>query len=140
MSTGVQEKLGIMNGGCVFAVFGYQAARGDELSFSVGARLHVLRKGDDSEREWWWSRDPQGREGYVPRNLLGVSLRTSTLHRYYLPPKVKGLIQKKQINQLKQFILNSGQRLRCLSEYRDRWQRQVSVDRVQTHIQNNRNR
>lgn len=70
---GVQEKLGIMNGGLVYAVFSYAAARADELSFSSGARLAVLRKGDDSEREWWWCRDARAREGYVPRNLLGVT-------------------------------------------------------------------
>lgn len=71
---GVQEKLGIMNNGLVYAVFSYSAARGDELSFDTGARLQVLRKGDDNEREWWWCRDDSAREGYVPRNLLGVSL------------------------------------------------------------------
>ncbi|GBP79648.1 Apoptosis-stimulating of p53 protein 1 [Eumeta japonica] len=67
----VQEKLGIMNGGIVYAVFAYNAARADELSFAAGARLRVLRKGDESEREWWWCRDDAGDEGYVPRNLLG---------------------------------------------------------------------
>ncbi|KAL0878508.1 hypothetical protein ABMA27_003601 [Loxostege sticticalis] len=74
----VQEKLGIMNNGLVYAVFSYAAARGDELSFSGGARLHVLRKGDDAEREWWWCRDDTGREGYVPRNLLGLYPRVTT--------------------------------------------------------------
>ncbi|XP_060804210.1 apoptosis-stimulating of p53 protein 1 isoform X3 [Amyelois transitella] len=74
----VQEKLGIMNNGLVYAVFSYTASRSDELSFSTGARLHVLRKGDDSEREWWWCRDDQGHEGYVPRNLLGLYPRVTT--------------------------------------------------------------
>ncbi|XP_013136289.1 PREDICTED: apoptosis-stimulating of p53 protein 1 isoform X4 [Papilio polytes] len=74
----VQEKLGIMNSGAVFAVFSYGAARGDELSFECGARLHVLRKGDDSEREWWWCRDDAAREGYVPRNLLGLYPRVTS--------------------------------------------------------------
>ncbi|XP_013172934.1 PREDICTED: apoptosis-stimulating of p53 protein 1 isoform X3 [Papilio xuthus] len=73
----VQEKLGIMNNGLVYAVFSYSAARGDELSFESGARLHVVRKGDDSEREWWWCRDDSGREGYVPRNLLGLYPRVT---------------------------------------------------------------
>lgn len=73
-AAGVQEKLGIMNGGTVYGVFAYTAARGDELTFDVGARLQVLRKGDDSEREWWWCRGDE-REGYAPRNLLGVSRR-----------------------------------------------------------------
>lgn len=70
---GVQEKLGIMNNGLVYSVFSYSASRSDELSFDTGARLQVLRKGDDNEREWWWCRDDAGNEGYVPRNLLGVS-------------------------------------------------------------------
>lgn len=73
----VQEKLGIMNGGCVYAVFAYVAARGDELSFPMGGRLQVLRKGDDSEREWWWCRDRDMAEGYVPRNLLGLYPRVT---------------------------------------------------------------
>ncbi|XP_063385187.1 apoptosis-stimulating of p53 protein 2-like isoform X2 [Cydia fagiglandana] len=73
----VQEKLGIMNNGLVYGVFSYTAARPDELSFETGARLQVLRKGDDSEREWWWCRDDTGREGYVPRNLLGLYPRVT---------------------------------------------------------------
>ncbi|XP_050668809.1 apoptosis-stimulating of p53 protein 2 isoform X2 [Leptidea sinapis] len=73
----VQEKLGIMNGGIVYAVFSYAAARNDELSFESGARLQVLRKGDDNEREWWWCKDDSGHEGYVPRNLLGLYPRVT---------------------------------------------------------------
>ncbi|KAJ0176141.1 hypothetical protein K1T71_008315 [Dendrolimus kikuchii] len=73
----VQEKLGIMNNGLVYAVFSYTAARNDELSFETGARLQVLRKGDDNEREWWWCCDDNGHEGYVPRNLLGLYPRVT---------------------------------------------------------------
>ncbi|CAK1543087.1 unnamed protein product [Leptosia nina] len=72
----VQEKLGIMNSGIVYAVFSYTASRSDELSFESGARLQVLRKGDDNEREWWWCRD-DAHEGYVPRNLLGLYPRVT---------------------------------------------------------------
>jgi len=72
ISIGVQEKLGIMNNGAVYAVFSYEAHNQDELTFDDGDRIIVLRKGDDTEREWWWSRIDD-REGYVPRNLLGVS-------------------------------------------------------------------
>lgn len=61
-----------MNSGVVYAVFGYEAHNQDELKFDNGDRIVVLRKGDDAEREWWWSRIDD-REGYVPRNLLGVS-------------------------------------------------------------------
>ncbi|XP_039293647.1 apoptosis-stimulating of p53 protein 1 isoform X4 [Nilaparvata lugens] len=67
----VQEKLGILNNGAVFAVFSYEAHQADELSFGEGDRLVVLRKGDEWEREWWWTRLGD-REGYVPRNLLGL--------------------------------------------------------------------
>ncbi|XP_066603537.1 apoptosis-stimulating of p53 protein 2 isoform X2 [Prorops nasuta] len=67
----VQEKLGIMNNGQVFAVFDYEAQHNDELSLKNGDSLVVLRKGDDNEREWWWSKLGH-REGYVPRNLLGL--------------------------------------------------------------------
>lgn len=71
---GIQEKLGILNGGEVSAVFSYDAQQMDELNFDVNDRLTILRKGDDAEREWWWARMESGQEGYVPRNLLGVSL------------------------------------------------------------------
>jgi len=61
-----------MNNGVVYSVFAYEAHNQDELTFDDGDRIVVLRKGDDAEREWWWSRIDD-REGYVPRNLLGVS-------------------------------------------------------------------
>ncbi|XP_020282091.1 putative mediator of RNA polymerase II transcription subunit 26 isoform X3 [Pseudomyrmex gracilis] len=67
----VQEKLGIMNNGQVYAVFDYEAQHADELSLKNGDSLIVLRKGDDNEREWWWSKLGH-KEGYVPRNLLGL--------------------------------------------------------------------
>ena len=41
-------------------------------------RLVVVRKGDEVEKEWWWSRHQDredAREGYIPRNLLGLYLR-----------------------------------------------------------------
>ncbi|XP_061173781.1 apoptosis-stimulating of p53 protein 1-like isoform X2 [Saccostrea echinata] len=67
----IQEKLGILNGGVVYAVFDYEAKNKDELSFSVNDEITVLRKGDDVEKEWWWSRMGD-KEGYIPRNLLGL--------------------------------------------------------------------
>ncbi|XP_039481020.1 apoptosis-stimulating of p53 protein 1 isoform X2 [Drosophila santomea] len=68
----IQEKLGILHSGDVYAVFSYEAQNGDELSFHVNEPLIVLRKGDDAENEWWWARNAAGEEGYVPRNLLGL--------------------------------------------------------------------
>lgn len=73
----IQEKLGILNSGEVYAVFSYDAQQPDELSFSVNDKLTVIRKGDESEREWWWAKDCNGREGYIPRNLLGFFPRVT---------------------------------------------------------------
>ncbi|XP_061389117.1 apoptosis-stimulating of p53 protein 2 [Musca vetustissima] len=68
----IQEKLGILHGGEVYAVFSYEAQNSDELTFTVNDRLIILRKGDDAESEWWWAKNEQNEEGYVPRNLLGL--------------------------------------------------------------------
>uniref|UniRef100_A0A3Q1BFW8 SH3 domain-containing protein n=1 Tax=Amphiprion ocellaris TaxID=80972 RepID=A0A3Q1BFW8_AMPOC len=74
---GVQEKLGVMNKGLVYALWDYTAQQSDELSFSEGDTLTVLRRRDDTETEWWWAR-LNDREGYVPRNLLGVREQSRT--------------------------------------------------------------
>lgn len=68
---GVQEKLGVMNKGTVYTLWEYKAQNPDELSFSEGDAITILRRQDDSETEWWWAR-LEDKEGYVPRNLLGV--------------------------------------------------------------------
>lgn len=68
----MEEKLGKSNHGVVYAVYSFTAQNDDELSFSSGEKLTVLRKGDDVESLWWYSRF-QKKEGYVPRNYLGVS-------------------------------------------------------------------
>lgn len=69
-----------MNKGLVYALWDYVAQQADELSFSEGDSLTILRRRDDTETEWWWAR-LNDREGYVPRNLLGVrrTQDTSTL-------------------------------------------------------------
>ncbi|KAL5009244.1 hypothetical protein ScPMuIL_014825 [Solemya velum] len=66
----IQEKLGIMNNGVVFAVFDYSSQNQDELNLQIGDRVEILRKGDENEMEWWWAK--LGEDGYVPRNLLGL--------------------------------------------------------------------
>uniref|UniRef100_A0A667XJP3 Protein phosphatase 1, regulatory subunit 13Ba n=1 Tax=Myripristis murdjan TaxID=586833 RepID=A0A667XJP3_9TELE len=76
---GVQEKLGVMNKGSVYALWDYTSQQADELSFSEGDALTVLRRRDDTETEWWWAR-LNDREGYVPRNLLGVRNHTAARH------------------------------------------------------------
>ncbi|XP_059209446.1 apoptosis-stimulating of p53 protein 1-like isoform X1 [Centropristis striata] len=77
---GVQEKLGVMNKGLVYTLWDYTAQQADELSFSEGDALTVLRRRDDTETEWWWAR-LNDREGYVPRNLLGLYPRIKPRQR-----------------------------------------------------------
>jgi len=65
--------LGMANNGRVYAVANYNASSVDEVSFSAGDQLTVLHRGDEKETAWWWTRHPDGMEGYVPQNLLAVS-------------------------------------------------------------------
>ncbi|KAM4632729.1 protein phosphatase 1, regulatory subunit 13Bb isoform 3-T3 [Polymixia lowei] len=77
---GVQEKLGVMNKGTVYALWEYEAQSSDELSFSEGDAITILRRQDDSETDWWWARLDDN-EGYVPRNLLGLYPRIKPRQR-----------------------------------------------------------
>lgn len=65
--------MGIMNKGVVYALWDYGAQNEDELSIKGGDCMTVLRREDEEEIEWWWAQ-LSDREGYVPRNLLGVGL------------------------------------------------------------------
>uniref|UniRef100_A0A8D3BH86 SH3 domain-containing protein n=1 Tax=Scophthalmus maximus TaxID=52904 RepID=A0A8D3BH86_SCOMX len=69
---GVQEKMGVMNRGVVYALWDYEPQGGDELGFGEGDCMTVLRREDEVETDWWWARCGD-HEGYIPRNLLGVS-------------------------------------------------------------------
>ncbi|XP_076867676.1 apoptosis-stimulating of p53 protein 2a isoform X3 [Brachyhypopomus gauderio] len=77
---GVQEKMGIMNRGVVYALWDYGSEEGDELQFGEGDCMTVLRREDEDEVEWWWARMGD-REGYVPRNLLGLYPRIKPRQR-----------------------------------------------------------
>uniref|UniRef100_A0A8D0XTE1 Protein phosphatase 1 regulatory subunit 13B n=1 Tax=Sus scrofa TaxID=9823 RepID=A0A8D0XTE1_PIG len=77
---GVQEKLGVMNKGVVYALWAYDAQNSDELSFHEGDALTILRRKDESETDWWWARLGD-REGYVPKNLLGLYPRIKPRQR-----------------------------------------------------------
>lgn len=61
-----------MNRGVVYALWNYEPKNEDELGFSEGDCMTVLGRENDVETEWWWARCGD-REGYIPRNLLGVS-------------------------------------------------------------------
>ena len=68
----LQENFGINSNGRVRALYSYAADEQDELSFECGEELVVLKRGDATEREWWWAENMKGETGYIPRNLLGV--------------------------------------------------------------------
>ena len=66
----------MINNGLVFALYDYQSnqSNSDELEFKEGDRLNVIRRGDQNENEWWWTKhQSSNQEGYVPRNYLGVN-------------------------------------------------------------------
>ncbi|XP_061481067.1 apoptosis-stimulating of p53 protein 2 isoform X2 [Rhineura floridana] len=77
---GVQEKMGIMNKGVVYALWDYEAQNDDELSMKGGDCMTVLRREDEEEIEWWWAQ-LNDTEGYVPRNLLGLYPRIKPRQR-----------------------------------------------------------
>ncbi|XP_077476773.1 apoptosis-stimulating of p53 protein 1-like isoform X2 [Stigmatopora argus] len=77
---GVQEKLGVMNKGLVYTLWDYTGQQSDELTFNEGDALTILRRRDDTETEWWWARLGD-REGYIPRNLLGLYPRIKPRQR-----------------------------------------------------------
>ncbi|XP_068110418.1 apoptosis-stimulating of p53 protein 1 isoform X2 [Hyperolius riggenbachi] len=77
---GVQEKLGVMNKGMVYALWDYEAQNPDELSFRESDALTILRRKDDVETDWWWARF-NDKEGFVPKNLLGLYPRIKPRQR-----------------------------------------------------------
>ncbi|KAK7907834.1 hypothetical protein WMY93_016446 [Mugilogobius chulae] len=77
---GVQEKMGVMNKGTVYALWDYEGQNQDELSFKEGDPITILRRQDDSETDWWWAK-LEDSEGYVPRNLLGLYPRIKPRQR-----------------------------------------------------------
>ncbi|XP_077179912.1 apoptosis-stimulating of p53 protein 1 isoform X5 [Paroedura picta] len=77
---GVQEKLGVMNKGVVYALWDYEAQNNDELSFHEGDAITILRRKDDNETDWWWAR-LNDKEGYVPKNILGLYPRIKPRQR-----------------------------------------------------------
>ena len=74
--TGVQEKMGIMNRGVVYGLWDYDKEGIDELCFLEGDCMTIVRREDEDEVEWWWARIGN-MEGYIPRNLLGVSAKSN---------------------------------------------------------------
>jgi len=67
----VQDKLGHVRHGQVYGLFDYKAENEDELSFSDGDLLTIVRRGDDIEEKWWFAR-LNGQSGYIPQNFIGL--------------------------------------------------------------------
>lgn len=70
-----KENVGRMSSGLVHALYDYTAENDDELNFHCGDTLTIVRRGDTTEKEWWWARHRNGQTGYVPCNLIGVSVK-----------------------------------------------------------------
>ncbi|XP_049632377.1 apoptosis-stimulating of p53 protein 2 isoform X2 [Suncus etruscus] len=77
---GVQEKMGIMNRGVIYALWDYEPQNDDELPMKEGDCMTIIRREDEDEIEWWWAR-LNDKEGYVPRNLLGLYPRIKPRQR-----------------------------------------------------------
>ncbi|TRZ07800.1 hypothetical protein HGM15179_019307 [Zosterops borbonicus] len=69
--TEVEQGMGVLNSGVVYALWDYSAEFGDELSFREGEPVTVLRREPPEELDWWWG-SLYGHEGYVPRNYFGL--------------------------------------------------------------------
>uniref|UniRef100_A0A9L0ILN1 Protein phosphatase 1 regulatory subunit 13 like n=1 Tax=Equus asinus TaxID=9793 RepID=A0A9L0ILN1_EQUAS len=67
----VEQSMGLMHNGVVYALWDYSAEFGDELSFREGESVTVLRRDGPEETDWWWAA-LHGQEGYVPRNYFGL--------------------------------------------------------------------
>ncbi|CAF1060552.1 unnamed protein product [Adineta ricciae] len=77
----IQSDLGVINDGLVYALYDYQPSIDmiDELEFKSGDRLKILRREDENECQWWWAKhDKTKKEGYVPRNYLGLYPRVQS--------------------------------------------------------------
>ncbi|XP_071656863.1 relA-associated inhibitor [Patagioenas fasciata] len=69
--TGVEQGMGVLNRGVVYALWDRPAALPDELSFREGDSVTVLRRPPPPELDWWWG-SLSGHQGYVPRNYFGL--------------------------------------------------------------------
>ncbi|CAI2353849.1 unnamed protein product [Caenorhabditis sp. 36 PRJEB53466] len=65
------NSTGTINGGKVYAAYGYEAELEDELSFDAGDQLTVLEK-DAVDKNWWTCKKANGEKGQVPRTYLAL--------------------------------------------------------------------
>nr|XP_028597749.1 relA-associated inhibitor isoform X2 [Podarcis muralis] len=76
----VEQNMGLMNNGVVYALWDYSAEFSDELSFREGEPVTVLRHDNPDETDWWWA-SLYGQEGYVPKNYFGLFPRVRPQQR-----------------------------------------------------------
>ncbi|XP_068766645.1 relA-associated inhibitor [Struthio camelus] len=67
----VEQSMGVLNSGVVYALWDYSAELDDELSFREGEPVTVLRRDPPEQLDWWWG-SLYGHEGYVPKNYFGL--------------------------------------------------------------------
>ncbi|KAJ1106678.1 hypothetical protein NDU88_004079, partial [Pleurodeles waltl] len=67
----VEQSMGLVNNGIVYALWDHITEESDELSFRQGDTVTILRRDGQDETEWWWA-SLYGREGYIPRNYFGL--------------------------------------------------------------------
>ncbi|XP_061104837.1 relA-associated inhibitor-like [Conger conger] len=66
---GVEEAMGVENGGVLYALWEYPAQAPDELSFLEGDTVTVKNKQGGAE---WWRASLGNREGFVPSNYFAL--------------------------------------------------------------------
>lgn len=63
------SQIGVLNGGLVYSLFSYTARDSDEMSFTEGERLTVVKRNDNG---WWEAEKGQGTRGLIPANYIGL--------------------------------------------------------------------
>ena len=72
----MEQGLGQLNGGVVFALFSRPKEEEEELSLSEGEKLVVMDAGMD---KWWKARNGRGQIGLVPSTYLGLYKRVQDI-------------------------------------------------------------
>lgn len=69
----MENGLGVLNGGVVFALFSRTPKAEGELPLTEGERLVVQEQG---QNKWWVVRNGRGHTGEVPSTFLGLYKQT----------------------------------------------------------------